>query len=192
MRNELNIIKWGAIAIIVLAAIAWVSWSWFILGYVQNMLFTDGFWHRRWNVENHAEITPTAWWSFLGLIGIGYTLGTACFFAGIRMLSLHARAELFTPKTVNAIFTLGLIIVITMLWDTVWGALDHAIITSVNTNSAQMLADGSISRARPYMPPSYDYDSGDIALILCGLGFCIIGYILRVAQKIDAENKEFV
>jgi hypothetical protein len=49
-----------------------------------------------------------------------------------------------------------------------------------------------ISAARRYIPPSYDYDSGDISLLLCGLGFCLLGFVLRVAQRLEAENKEFI
>jgi len=79
-----------------------------------------------------------------------------------------------------------------MFWDTLVDYWDHSLLTWNNTGQGGTMPDGTLSAAKMYLAPNYHYDSGDVALFLCGLGFYLIGYVLDVAQRIEAENKEIV
>ena len=190
--KEVKFIRIGASVLILLALLFWGLWMFQLLSFAIPVFTKEGYWQGLGMVEDHIEIGWFAWSAYLGLwVGV-MVIGSAAFASGIRLLDLFRRDEYFTPKTVRMIQWVGLILSASMIWDTIIDFVDQSLLTWYNTGQGGVTAEGAWAEAKMYLPPAYHYDSGDIALLLCGLGFFLIGYVLQVAQKLEAENKAFV
>lgn len=84
----------------------------------------------------------------------------------------------FDPKFGIGLIHLGLAVSIGMISDILANSTSRKILTWVHP-------DGTL-------PFDLRYGSEDLALILCGFGFCALGLIVREAAKIAEENKAFV
>lgn len=104
--------------------------------------------------------------------------GTLAILAGIKVLDIYRRGRYFSEEAFRWIMRLGVMIVIAMLADTLVGATNTAILTMHNSVGQRMVA--------------LYIDNGDISLALCGLGFCLIGWVLRIAMQLKTENESFV
>lgn len=193
METEIKLIKAGSAILLGLAVLAWAYWVIVMCSFIVPRIFVDGVWQDLRIVENHAVISTKAKVIYGSMWIVSIATGSGAFLAGANMLSYFWRGQLFTHGSVRSIFWLGLALVVAMVWDTILDGFDHAILTMDNTGTAIVDATGQVvSAGKRYIPPSYDYDSGDISLMLCGFGFCLLGFVLRVAQRVDAENKEFI
>ncbi len=86
--------------------------------------------------------------------------------------------QYFDPKFGSGLIHTGLAISISMSSDILAQSSIRKVLTWANP-------DGSL-------PFKFRYGSEDLALILCGFGFCVLDLIIREAASIAQENKAFV
>lgn len=190
--TDTKMIRIGSQFIMLITALAWLVWIYHLLSFLIPVFTQENYWQNLGMVEDHIEIGWFPWLAYLGLwVGI-FVIGSGAFFLGFRLLNLYRKGEYFTDRSVRTIQYVGMALVVAMIWDTLVDYLDHALLTWNNTGQGGVMPDGAVAAAKMYLPPVYRYDSGDISLLLCGLAFCLIGYVLRVAKRLEAENKEIV
>lgn len=169
------------------AVLAFVTfWSYLLLDWAIPVIFTDAI-HTHRFVETGAEVTVLMrviygglWLSVLvaGWVGAAFA---------VRMSRQIRAGHYFTDKTARDIKWLGLSLVAAMICDTILAAFGHSVLTWGNAPKVPGLP-GSIG----YVPPSYYFDSGDITVMLCGIGFFLVGWLLQEGGRIEAENRGFV
>ncbi|MEL7461847.1 MAG: DUF2975 domain-containing protein [Pseudomonadota bacterium] len=104
--------------------------------------------------------------------------GLLSLLAALKVLNIYRRGAYFSEDAFRWIMRLGVLIVAAMLADTLVGATSTAILTMHNSVGQREVA--------------LYIDNGDISLALCGLGFCMIGWVLKIAIGMKAENESFV
>jgi len=163
-----------------------ILWSWLLLRWVVPQVFGDLI-YENYFVEEGAQVTimMRAIYGSLWFITIGAGLVGAGF--AVQMLWRVRAGEYFTERTALSIKRFGLALVAAMICDTVLAAFGHSVLTWGNAPLV-VGAEGSIG----YVPPTYYYDSGDITVLLCGIGFFLIGWILQEGGRIETENRGFV
>lgn len=110
----------------------------------------------------------------------------ATFFA-VQLLWQFRKGFYFRSITARTIKRFGLGLAATAIFDTIFAAFGYSVLTWGNAP-----LDAGRAGAVGYIAPSYFYDPGDITMLLCGLTFCLIGWVLQEAEHIEAENRSFV
>lgn len=167
-----------------------IYWSGRILTWLIPFLFQNGIQSHRW-VEADVIVTfgQKAAYGLVWGVMLGLTWFT--FWAALHMLkALHA-GQFFEADTCKRIQRLGLALSATMVGDTILAAVTPPLLTW--NNAPLVIVDGERAAGSiGYRPLRYFYDSGDIAMLLCGLGFFILGWVLAEGVHIAEENKGFV
>lgn len=185
-------ITYMSTAIMILAALFWLFWIYWVTGWMLKLTFNDTFWNGLRLVESHAERSITGRLGYACLSVATLITGCAAFAAGLNLLNHIRRGHYFTVGSCRAIRWFGIALLAAMAMDTVFDTLDHVFLSWDNTNTAVTLENGSLSLARPFIPPRFEFDSGDISLALCGLGFALLGYVLEIARGLEDETRAYV
>ncbi|MEM9708253.1 MAG: DUF2975 domain-containing protein [Pseudomonadota bacterium] len=149
-----------------------------LLWWLVPFAFTDpSRWVSLANVDA-AFIPMTTRALYFGVWMVVIVTGVLAVLAGMKVLDIYRRGRYFSEEAFRWIFRLGLMIVVAMLADTVLAATNTAILTLHNSVGQRQI--------------SFYIDNGDISLALCGLGFCINGWVLQIARRIKVENESFV
>lgn len=115
-------------------------------------------------------------WFFMWLVPIIAGLyGCA---AALYSFYLCRIGRYFDPKFGYGLIHTGLAISISMIADVFAQSSIRKVLTWVHP-------DGTL-------PFKFRYGSEDLALILCGFGFCALGLIIREVAKVAEENRAFV
>lgn len=129
-------------------------------------------------VHPHAVIAPATRGVFLVLWLLPPLLGLLSYVSAVRVLLLARLGVLFDLRTAAAIF-----------WTGFWLALSAG---------AKILAASLSPMIKSWHNPEgplalrFWYRSEDCALVFCGLGFILLGMILRQAITLARENEAFV
>lgn len=164
-----------------ITALFCVFWLSNIFGWFIPFVFGENTPAHPW-ARPDGELTWQQKYIFVGLWVILIKYALDCFWAAIGLLWALRAGRFFTVDTCRRIQVLGRLLVITMIAETAVSALAPPILTWYNQPDVGV----------GFLPASYYFDSGDIALLLCGLGFFVIGWVLAEGARIAEENKAFV
>jgi hypothetical protein len=183
-------IKRLATLLIALIAIFCIYWSIHVLSWIIPFTFGDGMQNTPW-VEDGVTITLWQRVSYFALVAPTILLAWVSFYYAFKMLIAIRSGALFELKTCRYVQFFGGFLTLTMLFDTLISTFQLAIITWENAPVVMQDGEklpGSIGR----IPVIYYFDSTSITLVLCGLGFCVAGWVLSEAVHIAHENEAFI
>ncbi len=129
-------------------------------------------------VHPHAIIAPLTRWAFLMLWICPPLFGLFSYIWSVRALLIMRAGFLFDLRTARSIFWVGFWLSMSASAQVVAASLSPMIKSWHNP-------DGPL-------PLRFWFSSEDFALVFCGLGFILLGMILREAICMARENEEFV
>ncbi len=150
------------------------------IGWQLELSFLDwGKWTRNDNwVYPYAEIALSTRIVFFLVWFIPTLFGFAAYSTGFSMLWLLHGGVVFDPRIATRLRWMGLLITASAGLSLVAGAVSPMIRSWHNP-------DGPL-------PLRFWYDSGNIGMVFCGLGFFFLGLVMREAIRMARENEEFV
>lgn len=135
-------------------------------------------WQSHWLVEDHVRV-PFGVRLGHFLMWMPTVLATqAMIFAAIWFTVLILRGALFERRTVLALQWVGLCAALTSATALAALPFDGWILTRYNTDHVRGIR--------------FYFDSGEIGVLLVGLGVFLLGRVLMVTVILDRENREFV
>lgn len=138
-----------------------------------------GSWQQHWMVDDTA-LVPL--WARLGqfLLWMPTAIATQIMILlALYLVWLVQREVLFERRTVRALKWVGASAAIAGVFALVAIALDAWAITRFNTE-------------QPQYPVKVHLESGEMGVLLCGLGLFLLGYVLDIAVLKLHENEEMV
>ena len=125
-----------------------------------------------------AQIPMATRITFFTVWAIPTLMGVVGYFSAFSMLILLRRGVVFDARIAGRLKLMGSMIFLSSTLSLLAGAVSPMIRSWHN-------ADGPL-------PLRIWYDSGNVGLAFCGLGFLFLGLVLHEAIKIARENEEFI
>lgn len=164
-----------------LTALFCVYWSVNILIFIAGFIFGDGMQTNVW-VDEGVTITFGQRSSYFVLLLIVAGLAWSTFYAAFQMLKALRQGAFFAVETCRRVQVFGAFLIATFVSDTVLTTLGVTIVTWNNP------VDGAVG----FMAPTYYFNSTTITVMLCGLGFFIVGWVLHEGAQMAEENEGFI
>ena len=167
--------------LMVLVGLFWVVWLANLLRWYVPFVFQGGMQNHPW-VEP-GVIVSTGQYTAYGIVwGLVVAASCVAFWLALRLLRDLRAGAYFSIEACEKVQRFGLSLVAVMAADTILGMAISPILTWGNA------PDGPVGR-RSF---EYFFDSGDITIALCGLGFYGLGWVFQIGFEIERENREFV
>lgn len=174
-----NRIKHIATAICVATLVFSLSWSLQILSWLLPLLFADDkVWHALNWTDQTAEISLTIRVCYALLWSVLLATGWTLTYFTIRLMLTLRKGHYFSLNTAYLIKAVGGTLSMFALNDTLFATLSPVILSLNAANGPAAL--------------QYWFDSGDITMFICGLGFVLVGVVAKEAFKIAQENESFL
>jgi len=131
-----------------------------------------------YNRITNGYVTSQMRWMHFTSWFIPLLFGMYACFAALYTSNRFRTGKYFDKKAATGIMHMGVAIIISLATDILATALFPVIHSWANPDGLRAM--------------NIRFRSEETGLILCGIGFCAIGFILKEGIKIDQENKEFV
>ena len=135
-------------------------------------------WLTHWAVEHSAEIAHSTRMTYFAIWVAIILLSVFATVAGIALLNRCRRGLIFDARTARSVQVFGGLLVVAMVGDQVFGAVEMAIITQHNTVNNH--------------PIAWAYDPSDFKSIALAVVLFMFGWVMKEAIEIEQTNKEFV
>ena len=135
-------------------------------------------WANHWRVEEAAVIEQSTRATYFGVWVTVILLSAIATLAAIRLLYLCRQGRIFDVAAARTIQVFGILLVIAMIGDQVFGAVDLYLLTKHNLVQQE--------------PIQWFYDPVDFKTMALALVMFLFGWVMRDAIEIDKTNKEFV
>lgn len=167
--------------LIVLVSSFFIVWITQLLGWLVPFLFQGAMQDHPW-VEPGVEVSLGQMIAYGALWFTVVGISCAAFWVALRLLFDLRAGAYFSIEACQKVQRFGLTLVGVMVADTVLGLAIAPILTWGNDPNGPIGQRGF----------EYYYDSGDITIALCGLGFYSLGWVFQAGFEIERENREFV
>ena len=181
MNPRMNRVRTLTTAMIALTALFFVYWNIMIVSWMVPFVFGEGMQNGAWVDEGVVvSFGQRAIYFAMWLIVVAAAWFT--FFSAFRMLATFRNGAFFTIETCRKIQSFGAGLVAVIVCDTLFSIFRLPIMSWANPADG---ATGNIS-------PSFYFDSGNITIFLCGLGFFVVGWVLHEGAQMAEENQGFI
>ncbi|WGI22632.1 DUF2975 domain-containing protein [Amylibacter sp. IMCC11727] len=135
-------------------------------------------WANHWRVEEAAVIEQSTRMTYFGVWVTVIVMSAVATLAALRLLNLCRQGRIFDAAVARTIQMFGILLIIAMIGDQVFGAVDLFLLTKHNPVQQE--------------PIQWVYDSADFKTMALALVMFLFGWVMRDAIEIDKTNKEFV
>ena len=135
-------------------------------------------WQNHWRVEADAVIEMSTRSMYFAVWATVIVLSIAAVIAGLHLLNRCRKGMIFDAGTARAIQWLGGLLVVAMLGDTVFAAVELYLLTLHNPVET--------------LPIQFRYDPTDFKTISLAIVLTLFGWMMRGAMEIEQTNREFV
>jgi len=163
-----------------------IYWSAELLSFAVPMVFTDQINTSRF-IEDGVEATILMRALFGALWFATYAVALSAAFEALGFMWRIRSGQYFSEATARSMQTFGLLLASSMIMDTILAMFQRSVLTMANAPY-----DSSVAGSIGQIAPRYIYDPGDITVFLCGMGFFVVGWLLKEGGRIEDEFKAII
>ncbi len=129
-------------------------------------------------VDPNAVIASSTRWVFFALWTLPVVCGTYGYLSGVRLALTVRTGVLFEPKVARLLMHMG-------------GGVTASALTKIFAACLSPMIKSWHNPDGP-LPLRFWYSSEDYGLVVCGIGFIVMGLVIQEAIKLARENEAFV